>query len=1086
MGSNECSINVEASKVLAEALQQMDGIIAGIDSDLTEMSQKPSDKISALLIELEDAIKLSEINNNRDYGNSNDNNTSRFLYRVDTSTVDRIISWLSINFNHSTHRLNGITSKFVRSQMWSTSDCPQSGSESDVTLKETKCVTRYISSSDSDDGNDDDVAKARSQRYPCSLPSQSLQSRTRRSKRCQRKLCGNRECTNDREANYRCEKRKTKRRHKSVEARSELLKDQSPSRPLCAGGCWRCQYSTPPCLSEIHPYEAALKELYSYTSSPSPTIKEIGSNRNHSSRDSHGRERNKFSSNSVTYIQPKSYSFVANSCLCHLHSAESFLPVMNRTPAAADSHCHIKEFEDKTSTVDQEKATLFQQMKAMNEQIKEQNEKIMDLENAIDDLKSQLNVSEKLLEETLQIRSNLENVNSRLRAENAKLRNLFGLKNNENAKKDESLEEKVANLKMTLLERETEIGTLRLALARWIQTTGYPLTDRDLMLLKGRSVSSESLAKKKSQTDNLVSEKPPIVPRPATASGYHNEIRRDSTNSFNAQVTRTPVFPRGRSASPGWNAHNENGEIQQLFPQQFNTIPRQHGAQILQNKEEIKQHDKTLNSALTRSSLMSDNSRKTLSASEYVAKGNNKLKVPSIDRRKLLQEDDDMFINQKLNQRSNPDLARIAAIKPPPEFSTTKEHKTKGSIKRIFDKMRRSNSSSQGFDEFTRGGFRATTGSRSGYLSNQKRKIDVNRPFSYWEPDLIADWFSVIGLGMYSHHCRKWVKSGDHLLRSSTSEIEKGLGMKNSLHRKKLKLSLSCFANECDSLTKAASELDYLWVAKWLDDIGLPQHKEAFVEARVDGAMLHHLTIEDLIHLKVNLQLHYCSIRRSIEILRKNKFNSQCLIKRMTAEEDNVTEWMTSEISRWSCYRVVEWLRSIDLPEYASNLITTGVNGALIIAEPAFNADLLSVLINIPASKTLLRRHITAQFSKLIGHELTMEKRNFETQSGYSPLLPTTKIKAVRGNHFSIIKRKGKSSLGYENYVCPMINIEDDKSSNNDKDEELSTKSSIESNEQFINRFPPGITLELPDFNCIGIAYNNFQDLVIAKNIMFH
>lgn len=33
------------------------------------------------------------------------------------------------------------------------------------------------------------------------------------------------------------------------------------------------------------------------------------------------------------------------------------------------------------------------------------------------------------------------------------------------------------------------------------------------------------------------------------------------------------------------------------------------------------------------------------------------------------------------------------------------------------------------------------------------------------------------------------------------------------------------------------------WVTKWLDDIGLPQYKDQFYEARVDGRMLNHLTV---------------------------------------------------------------------------------------------------------------------------------------------------------------------------------------------------------------------------------------------------
>ena len=31
--------------------------------------------------------------------------------------------------------------------------------------------------------------------------------------------------------------------------------------------------------------------------------------------------------------------------------------------------------------------------------------------------------------------------------------------------------------------------------------------------------------------------------------------------------------------------------------------------------------------------------------------------------------------------------------------------------------------------------------------------------------------------------------------------------------------------------------------SEWLDDIGLPQYKDQFAEARVDGRMLHYLTV---------------------------------------------------------------------------------------------------------------------------------------------------------------------------------------------------------------------------------------------------
>ena len=44
----------------------------------------------------------------------------------------------------------------------------------------------------------------------------------------------------------------------------------------------------------------------------------------------------------------------------------------------------------------------------------------------------------------------------------------------------------------------------------------------------------------------------------------------------------------------------------------------------------------------------------------------------------------------------------------------------------------------------------------------------------------------------------------------------------------------------------------YIYLFRWLDDVGLPQYKDAFMEARVDGRVLNYLTIDDLFQLKVN------------------------------------------------------------------------------------------------------------------------------------------------------------------------------------------------------------------------------------------
>jgi hypothetical protein len=70
-------------------------------------------------------------------------------------------------------------------------------------------------------------------------------------------------------------------------------------------------------------------------------------------------------------------------------------------------------------------------------------------------------------------------------------------------------------------------------------------------------------------------------------------------------------------------------------------------------------------------------------------------------------------------------------------------------------------------------------------------------------------------------------------------------------------------------ISKAAS-LDSAWVLRWLDDVGLPQHKDAFLAARIDGAVLHRLTTDDLVNLHITSCLQAASLKRGIQV--RNNF----------------------------------------------------------------------------------------------------------------------------------------------------------------------------------------------------------------------
>ncbi|NXF91663.1 LIPB2 protein, partial [Eubucco bourcierii] len=340
-------------------------------------------------------------------------------------------------------------------------------------------------------------------------------------------------------------------------------------------------------------------------------------------------------------------------------------------------------------------------------------------------------------------------------------------------------------------------------------------------------------------------------------------------------------------------------------------------------------------------------------------------------------------------------------------------------IKKIWGKIRRTQSGNfpaddLGLAEFRRGGLRATAGPRlSRSKENRGQKSDYNAPFAQWSTERVCNWLEDFGLGQYVIFARQWVTSGHTLLTATPQDMEKEMGIKHPLHRKKLVLAIKSINTKQD---EKSAQLDHIWVTRWLDDIGLPQYKDQFHESRVDGRMLQYLTVNDLLFLKVTSQLHHLSIKCAIHVLHVNGFNPHCL-RRRPVEENSVSP---SEVVQWSNHRVMEWLRSVDLAEYAPNLRGSGVHGGLIILEPRFNGDTLAMLLNIPPQKTLLRRHLTTNFNVLIGPEAQQERREITESSAYTPLTTTAKVrpKKLGFSHFGNLRKKKFDES--TDYICPM------------------------------------------------------------------
>ncbi|KAL7828061.1 hypothetical protein AOLI_G00312130 [Acnodon oligacanthus] len=367
------------------------------------------------------------------------------------------------------------------------------------------------------------------------------------------------------------------------------------------------------------------------------------------------------------------------------------------------------------------------------------------------------------------------------------------------------------------------------------------------------------------------------------------------------------------------------------------------------------------------------------------------------------------------------DLAGAASPKAKEGATISPEGKKKvKGIRKFLGMMRRSQSTSYNLDdspesEFKRGGVRATAGPRLGWSRDLQRgnNNELDTPFAHWSKEQVCVWLQEQGLGLYLSQAQQWICSGQTLLSASQHDLEKDLGIRHPLHRKKLQLALQTLGSEEDD---AKGKLDFNWVTRWLDDIGLPQYKSQFDEARVDGRMLHYMTVDDLLYLKVGSVLHHLSIKRAIQVLRINRYEPNCL-RRRPSDENNITP---AEVCEWTNHRVMEWLRSVDLAEYAPNLRGSGVHGGLMVLEPRFNVETMALLLNIPSNKTLLRRHLATHFHLLIGAEAQRLKQECLENPDYTLLTATAKVKPRRLSFggFGTLRRKRQEDS--EEYVCPM------------------------------------------------------------------
>lgn len=99
------------------------------------------------------------------------------------------------------------------------------------------------------------------------------------------------------------------------------------------------------------------------------------------------------------------------------------------------------------------------------------------------------------------------------------------------------------------------------------------------------------------------------------------------------------------------------------------------------------------------------------------------------------------------------------------------------------------------------------------------------------------------------------------------------------------------------------------------------------------------------------------SFQYGVSCLKRLNYDRNKLEERKRACDNNL-----SDVLVWSNERVIRWVTSINLKEYASNLLESGVHGAFIALDESFDTNSMALALQIPTQNTQVRSSLLIGF----------------------------------------------------------------------------------------------------------------------------